>query len=320
MRRRQFITLLGGAAAWPLAARAQQADRMRRIGVLTNQPGPLLDDLRQGLLRLGYIEGKNLQFEYRFAEGREERYPALAAELVGLQVDVIVSSATPASVAAKRATSTIPIVMQSGNPIEVGIISNLANPGGNVTGVSTGPVDEAKRLELLKELVTNASRVAVLSNPTNPYCILAVKNAQLGAAALGLHLDLIEASAGIELDKGLLALSKSRSNAALVVGDPFLLSQRARIAEAMVQRRLPSMYSFRDHVVAGGLASYSPNYHQVFQLMAIFVDKIFKGAKPADLPVEQPTKFELVINLKTAKALGLDVPPALLARADEVIE
>jgi putative ABC transport system substrate-binding protein len=320
VNRRQFIPLLGGAAAWPLAARAQQSDRMRRVGVLINEPWPPLDSLKEGLQRLGYIEGKNLQFEFRFAEGHAERYPTLADDLVSLQVDVIVSSATPASLAAKNATSTIPIIMHSGNPIEAGIVSNFARPEGNVTGFSTQTAVEGKRLELLKEFGVRIARVAVLSNATNPYCVLAAENARVAATVLGLQLDIIGISTEDELDAAFRKLNASPPDAVLVIADPFLLSQRRRIGVHMMRNHLPSIYSYRDHVVAGGLVSYSTDFHDVFRRIAAVVDKIFKGAKPSDLPIEQPTKFELVINLKTAKALGLDVPPTMLALADEVIE
>ena len=320
MRRREFITLLGGAAvAWPLAASAQQA--VRRIGVLANTNWPPLEGLRQGLRKLGYIEGINLKIEYRFAQGRLDHYPALASELVQLQVEVIVTSATPATIAAKRATSSIPIVMHSGEPVDAGIVSNLARPGGNVTGMSTQAAElEAKRLELLKELIPTLSHVTVLSNPTNPYSAIAITSAQVGATSLGVKLDVAEVSAEIELDKMFSTPTNLHTDAVLVIADPLLVSQRGRIAESMVQNRLPSIYTFRDHVVSGGLISYATNYHDLFGRMAISVDKILKGVNPGELPVEQPTTFELVINLKTAKALGIDVPPTLLARADEVIE
>ena len=312
--------LLGGAAAaWPLAADAQQA--ARRIGVLANTNWPPLEGLRQGLRKLGYIEGINLKIEYRFAQGRLDHYPALASELVQLQVEVIVTSATPATIAAKRATSSIPIVMHSGEPVDAGIVSNLARPGGNVTGMSTQAAElEAKRLELLKELIPTLSHVTVLSNPTNPYSAIAITSAQVGATRLGVKLDVAEVSAEIELDKMFSTPTNLHTDAVLVIADPLLVSQRGRIAESMVQNRLPSIYTFRDHVVSGGLISYATNYHDLFGRMAISVDKILKGVNPGELPVEQPTTFELVINLKTAKVLGIEVPPTLLARADEVIE
>jgi putative ABC transport system substrate-binding protein len=320
--RRDFIALLGGATvAWPLAVGAQQPERVRRIGVLANEDWPPLDGFRTGLRGSGYIEGQNLQVEYRFAQGRADRYSILATELVQLGVEVIVTSGTPATDAAKLATTTIPIVMHSGDPIDAGIVSNLARPGGNVTGISTlAGEPESKRIELVKELIPNLSRVTMLSNPTNPYSDIAVKYARLGATALGLQLDVADISTERDIDKVLPTLSHARTEAVLVIGDPLLVSRRTQIAEFMVRNRLPSIYSFRDHVLSGGLISYSTSYHDVFRRMAGFVDKILKGANSGELPIEQPTKFELVVNLKTAKAIGLTIPESFLVRADEVIE
>src|SRR6476620_149226 len=322
MRRREFITLLGGAAlTWPFAAIAQRSAEVRRVGVLANEPWPPLEGLRDGMRALGYLDERGLHFEHRFAEGRAERYHALAAELVHLPVAAIVAWGTPASLAAKRANGTIPIVMVSGDPIAVGLVPGLAQPGANVTGLSTLAADlEGKRIELLKELLANLARVAVLSNPTNPFCIVAVKSARAAATALHLDLKVVEAAEERDLDRAFLTLSRQRPDAVLTVADPFLTSQRTRVAAFMIENRFPSMYTYREDVLAGGLISYATNYYDVFRRAAILTDKILKGAKPADLPIQQPTKFELVINLNTAKALGLDVPPTLLARADEVIE
>jgi putative ABC transport system substrate-binding protein len=321
LRRRQFIALLGGAAAWPITARAQQGERIRRISVLANELWPPLEGLRDGMRALGYIDEREVHFEYRFAQGRAERYPALAAELVRLPADAIVAWGTPASLAAKQATGTVPIVMISGDPIAVGLVPGLAHPGANVTGLSTLAADlEGKRIELLKELLANLARVAVLSNPTNPFCIVAVESARAAATALHLDLKVVEAAEEGDLDRALLTLSRQRPDAVLTVADPFLTSQRTRVAAFMIENRFPSIYTYREDILAGGLISYATNYYDVFRRAAILTDKILKGAKPADLPIQQPTKFELVINLKTAKALGLDVPPMLLARADEVIE
>jgi putative ABC transport system substrate-binding protein len=270
---------------------------------------------------LGYVDERGLHVEYRFAEGRAERYPALAAELVRLPADVIVAWGTPASLAAKQATGTIPIVMISGDPIAVGLVPGLAHPGANVTGLSTLAADlEGKRIELLKELLANLVRVAVLSNPTNPFCTVAVQNARAAATALHLDLKVVEAAEERDLDRAFLTLSRLRPDAVLTVADPFLTSQRTRVAAFMIENRFPSIYTYREDILAGGLISYATNYYDVFRRAAMLTDKILKGAKPADLPIQQPTKFELIINLKTAKALGLDVPPTLLARADEVIE
>jgi putative ABC transport system substrate-binding protein len=322
VKRRQFITLLGGAAAaWPLAALAQQSAEVRRVGVLANEPWPPLEGLRDGMRGLGYIEKQGLHLEYRFAEGSAERYPVLAAELVRLPADAIVAWGTPASLAAKQATATVPIVMISGDPIAVGLVPGLAYPGANVTGLSTLAADlEGKRIELLKELLASLARVAVLSNPTNPFCIVAVERARLAAMALHLDLEVVEAAEQHDLDRAFLTLSRQRPDAVLIIADPFLTSQRTRIAAFMGENQFPSMYTYREDVLAGGLISYATNYYDIFRRAAILIDKILKGAKPANLPIQQPTKFELVINLTTAKALRLTVPTTLLARADEVIE
>jgi putative ABC transport system substrate-binding protein len=294
---------------------------MRRIGVLVNEPWPPLEGLRQGLRELGYTEGKNLHIEYRFAEGAAGRFPALAAELVSLSVDAIVAWGTPATLAASKATGSIPIIMSAGDPVGAGLVASLARPGGNVTGLSSQTAEgEGKRLQLLKELLPNLSRVAVLSNPTNPYCLIAIQYAQRAAVGLGLSLEVANASAVSDLEEAFRTMSSGRSSAALVIADPFLAGQRALVAKLMVENRLPSIYTYHEHVVAGGLMAYSTNYHDIFRREAAFIDKIFRGTKPADLPIEQPTKFELVINAQTARILGLTVPPSLLAIADEVIE
>jgi putative ABC transport system substrate-binding protein len=223
--------------------------------------------------------------------------------------------------AAKDATGTIPIIMTSGDPVAVGLVPGLAHPRGNVTGFSTQAAElEGKRLELVNELISDASRVAVLSNPTNPYCTVAVESARRAAAVLNIQLDVVQLGRERELDQAFIDLTRVRPNAVLVVADPFLASQQARIAEFLVQHRIPSIYTYREQVTAGGLVSYATNYYELFRRAASMVDKIRKGSKAAELPVEQPTKFELVVNLKTAKAIGLVVPPALLSRADEVIE
>jgi putative tryptophan/tyrosine transport system substrate-binding protein len=321
--RRNVIALVGGGAvgAWSGAAVAETPGRLWKIGVLANESWPPLEGLREGLRDLGYVEGKSHLFVYRFAQGRAERFPSLAAELVNLPVDLIVSWGTPASLAAYQATKTIPIVMSAGDPIGAGIVSSLAHPGGNVTGMSVQMAEqEGKRLELLKKLNPSLSRVAVISNPTNPYCAIAVREAQLGATALGLQIDLLEASDSRSLEDVLPMLGRVGAEAVLVVADPFLAGERVRLADQMIKNRLPSIYSYHEHVVAGGLMTYTTNYYDVFRREGQFIDKIFKGAKPGDLPVQQPTKFELVLNLKTAKMLGLAIPPAMLALADEVIE
>ena len=320
--RRELLAALGGAAAaWPLAARAQQPGRLWKIGVLANESWPPLEGLRDGLRDLGYVEGKTHLFVYRFAQGNAERFPALASELVSLPVDVIVSWGTPASLAAHKATDTIPIVMSAGDPIGAGLVAGLARPGGNITGMSVQMAEqEGKRLELLKKLLPSFSRVAVLSNPSNPYCAIAVGEARRGATALNLQFDLMEASDARSLDAAFLTLSRIRPDAVLVVADPFLAGERVRIADEMIKNKLPSIYSYHEHVRAGGLMTYTTNYYDVFRRQGLFIDKIFKGAKPGDLPVQQPTKFDLMLNLKTAKALGLSIPESFLLLADKVIE
>jgi ABC-type uncharacterized transport system substrate-binding protein len=323
MRRREFITLLGGAAAaWPLGALGQRM-RPRRIGVLADEKWPPLDSLWQGLRELGHSEGQNLQIEYRFAAGDAERYAGFAVELAALPVDVIIALGTPAAHGAKRATTTIPIITQTGDPIAAGLVTNLAHPGGNVTGFSGQGADaEPKRLQLLKDLNTSLGRVAVLFNPKNDFSVLALESARGAAPVLGLHIDPVEVPTMSDLDHALLTLRGSKPDAVLVTADrgPLMIG-RERVATFMTENRLPSIYSFPEQVQAGGLMAYATNYHATFRKqMALMVDKVFKGANPADLPVQQPTEFELIINLKTAKAIGLDIPATLLARADKVIE
>ncbi len=318
--RREFIPLIGVAAAWPFVL-ASASERVRRIGVLANEAWPPLEGLQQGLEQLGYVKGRNLQLDYRYAEGQTEKFPALAAELVQLPVEVIVTVGTPASLAAMRATKTIPIIAQSGDPIASGLASSLAHPGGNLTGMSSQATDvEGKRLQLLKELLPDLSRVGVLANPTNPYTKFALENASRGAGILGLELEVVELSTADAVDGALQALGGLRPDAVLVIADPFLLGERRRIAEFMTQHRIPSMFTFHEHVMAGGLMSYATNYRELFRRMARVVDKVLKGANPGDLPIEQPTEFELMLNLKTARELGIEIPSGLLARADEVIE
>ena len=323
MKRREFIGLLGGAAAWPLTARAQQAvGKIVTIGVLAIEPWPPIDTFRQALNNLGYIEGKNIRFEYRYAEGYNERLPELANDLADLNVDVIVTWGTDAVLAAKQATTTIPIVMGTiGDPLGSGIVTNLARPGGNVTGSSSRAAElESKRLELLKEAVPGLSRAAILFNPTNHYMPLALQSARKGAQMLHVSLAIYEVRDTTTLDAAFVTLTKDRPDAFMVPADTFLVSQRSRIAQFAIENKLPSVYTYRQHVEAGGLIAYTPNYHDLFRRAASYVDKILKGAKPGELPIAQPTKFELVINLTTAKALGLVIPRVLLASADQLIE
>jgi putative ABC transport system substrate-binding protein len=277
---------------------------------------------RRALDALGYIEGKNVRFEYRYAKGRNERFPELANDLVGLNVDVILTWGTDAVLAAKQATATIPIVMGAiGDPLGIGIVTNLAHPGANITGFSSRAAElEAKRLQLLKELVPGLSRVAILFNPTNHYMPLALKSAQKGAQMLRVSLAIYEVHDTTTLEAALVTLPKDRPDGLLVPGDPFLVSQRSRIAQFAIENKLPSVYTFREYIEAGGLIAYTPNFDDLFRRAATYVDKILKGAKPGELPIEQSTKFHLVINFKTARTLGVSLPPSLLVRADDVID
>jgi putative ABC transport system substrate-binding protein len=324
MDRRVFLgTLAGGLFAAPLAAGAQRASKVVTIGILAIEPFPPIDSFRQRLQELGYIEGKNVSFESRYAEGRNQRFRELAEELVATRVDVILTWGTPALLAAKQATKTIPIVMGAiGDPIASGAVLSLARPGGNVTGLSSQASElEGKRLELLKELVPNLSHIAVLVNPTNrAYTTPALQHARLVAETLKVTLGVHEAYDATTLDTELDSLNRERPRALLVFADQFMVNQRRRLAQFAMKNALPSAYAFKEHADAGGLLVYATNYHDLFRRAANYVDKILKGAKPGDLPIEQPTKFELVINLKTAKALGLTIPPSLLQRADQVIE
>jgi ABC-type uncharacterized transport system substrate-binding protein len=323
VKRREFIAMLGGAAAWPLTASAQQAvGKIVTIGVLAIEPWPPINTFRQALNNLGYIEGKNVRFEYRYAKGYNERLPELANDLVGLNVDVILTWGTDAALAAKQATTTIPIVMGAiGDPLGSGIVTNLAHPGGNVTGSSSRAAElEPKRLQLLKEVVPGLSRVAILFNPTNHYMPLALQSARKGAQMLHISLAVYEVHDTTTLDAAFVTLTKDRPDAFMVPADTFLVSQRSRIAQFAIENKLPSVYTFREYIEAGGLIAYTPNYHDLFRRAASYVDKILKGAKPGELPIGVPTKFRLLINLKTARALGLTVPRRLLVGADEVIE
>ena len=320
MPRRAFLaTVAGGLLAVPLAAGAQQARKPVRIGSLgTGTP----DALRQSLREAGYVEGPNLVIEWRDAGGKPERFDDLAAELVRLKVDVIVAANPAATLAAKRVTASIPIVMvNTPDPIQLGLVASLGRPGGNITGTTTLSADvSVKQLELLKETVPRAMRIAILGNPTNPWHPLAVKGAEAAARSLAVQLQIREARGRKELDDAFAAMSRDRADAVVVLADPMIFFYRTRVADLAAKRRLPAMYGVRGHVDAGGLMSYWANQTELYQRVASYVDRILKGAAPGDLPIEQPTKFELVINLKTAKALGLTIPPSLLQRADRVIE
>ena len=326
VRSSAFVAVLAlGIFLAPLAAHAQQPARVPRIGILT--PGiserlHLFEAFRQGLRELGYVEGQNISLEFRSAEGNFERLPDLAAELVRLKVDVIAAFTTPASLAAKQATKTIPIVMGPvGDPVGTGLVASLARPGGNVTGLSLiAPELAGKRLQLLKEIVPGASRVAVLSNPTVPYTGLAVRETETAARTLGVQLQPLEIRAPEDIDRAFEAAIRGRASALTVIEDPLVLRHRVRIVALAAKSRLPAIYGFREVVEAGGLMSYAANLSDLYRPAAIYVDKILRGAKPADLPVEQPMRFELVINLKTAKALGLTIPQSVLIRVDQVIQ
>jgi len=328
MDRRTFLAGTGAVLlASPRASEAQQAGKVPRIGYLrstspSDRP-PLLDAFRQGLRELGWVEGRNIVIDYRYAEGRFDRLPDLAAELVRLKVDIIVASPTPAAAAAKNATQTIPIVMIAvTDPVGLGLIASLARPGGNVTGLSysVGPEIIGKQLELLKETVPKVRRVAILSNPANPSQPLSRRELKVAARSLGVQLQLLEAQGPNEFDGAFAAMATERVGALVVMSDSMLNSHRTRLADLAARSRLPAAYGLRENVEAGGLVSYGPSVRDLFRRSATYVDKILKGAKPADLPVERPTKFDLVINLKTVKALGLTIPQSLLGRADEVIQ
>ena len=325
MRRREFITVLGGAAAWPLAARAQQPGKLPIIGFL-GAATPVATSqwtaaFMQRLRELGWVDGRNVAIEYRWAEGRAERYTEIAAEFVRLKVDVIVTYSSPPVLAAKQATSIIPIVFATaGDPVGTDLVASLARPGGNVTGLSIqGPDLAGKRLELLREVVPGLRRLAILANVGNPAAVLEMREAQAAASTLGLIVEAAEIRRAEDIGSAFEAL-KGRTDALNVVPDPLVNANRVRINTLALGARLPTMHNFREYVESAGLMSYGPNLSDAFRRAADLVDKILHGAKPADIPVAQPTKFDLVINLTTAKALGLEVPPMLLARADEVIE
>jgi putative ABC transport system substrate-binding protein len=327
MKRREFITLIGGAASLPLAARAQPAGRVYRVGYLTiasrEQTLHLIKAFEEGLRSLGYRVGDNVAIEYRFADSQLERLPALATDLVRLGVDIIVTGTNPNTVAAMTATTTIPIVMtNSFNPVGNGLVASLARPGGNVTGFAVDTGDEifGKRLELLKDAVPNLSRIGLLWNPDVAANLARLKSTRESASALGLTLVSVEARGPDALEQAFATMGRERVQALVVLSDGMLFNNRIQIAGTALRNRLPSASTQKEYSEAGFLLTYGVDFRDLFRRSAGFVDKILKGAKPADLPVEQPTKFDLVINLKTAKALGLTVSPTLLARADEVIE
>jgi putative tryptophan/tyrosine transport system substrate-binding protein len=324
MKRRDFITLVGGAAAaWPLAARAQHAGKTWRIAFIAHVPSiiyeePLFDDLRE----LGYVEGQNIIIERRYAEGRPERFQEFAAEMVRLKADLIITTTTPAALAARNATTTIPIVIPTAiDPVGTGLIASLAHPGGNITGgaILVGEL-AAKRLQLLKEVVPNLSRTGVLWNSANPANALALRETDGAARAIGVTLQSHEVKGPKDFEVAFARMAEERLDALFVLDDALTIQYGKQIADFAMQKRLPSVFSAKDGVEAGGLMTYGPRYSEMMRRAASLVDKILRGAEPASLPMEQPTAFDLVINLKTANAIGLTVPPLLLARADEVIE
>ena len=327
MRRREFITLLGGTvAAWSIAARAQQ-QAMSMIGFVSSrapaESASHVAAFRRGLSEAGFVEGQNLSIAFRWAEGHYDRLPALAAELVNLRVALLFAAGGPPSaLAAKEATSTIPIVFSAvSDPVRLGLVPSLNRPGGNVTGMSLLNAElVAKTAQLLKEAVPAAAVIAFLVNPSGPSAEIFVKEAPATARALGIQISVLNASTEQDLDEAFASLGKLGAGGLVVPAEPFLDSQRGRIVSLAAQRGVPMIANLREYVVAGGLMSYGPSLPDLYRRAGIYVGRVLKGEKPADLPVMQPTEFDLVINLKTAKALGLDVPATLLARADEVIE
>ena len=325
MRRREFLTIASAVVMLPCTALAQKpAAKIWRLGIL--QPGappePLVDSLKERLKELGYSEGQNIAYEYRWAEGNPQRLTELAKELVDLKVDVLTTLSTPAAIAAQKATQTIPIVFTGvGDPIGSGIVSSLARPGGNITGISILATElTGKRLELLEEIVPSTSPVAMFWNDTNPGMVLRAHEAQNDAGKLGLNLQSIGVHDLISFDTAFATINSGRFNALLVLVDPFTREHRQRIVDFAAQRRVPAIYESREFVDAGGLISYGPSLPALERRSADYVDMIFKGLKPGDLPVEQPTKFEMVISMKAAKALGLTLPQSVVMRADELIQ
>ena len=326
MRRREFITLIGGsAAAWPLAARAQERPNVPRVGYLFSlaqaESRHLWEACRQGLRELGYVEGQNVFLEARWAEGKYDRLPALVAELE-LKVDVLIAAATPTNIAAKAGTGTMPVVFVAvADPVRAGLIASLARPGGRFTGLSLlTPETTGKRLQLLTEAVPNVRRVTVLLNPGNPSNFVFVEETQAAARPLDIELQLLEVRNPSDVERAFVTASAGRVQAMVVFDDPFIHSHRARIIELAVRHRLPAICGTREYADEGLLMAYGPHRPDLYRRSAVFLDKILKGAKPADIPVEQPTRFELIVNLKTAKALGLELPTALIYLADQVIE
>jgi putative ABC transport system substrate-binding protein len=319
---RRTIFLAGSAAAVVSRVAAEGSGQPRRIGILAVAPADPIDSLRGRLRELGWVEGENVEFAYRWAEDDDTRYPALVTELIALKVDIIVTWGTPAALAAKEATATIPIVMGAiGTTLDNIVVSNLARPGGNITGFSSQNVEIAGRhIGLLKDLVPGIGRVAVLSNAGNPAAVVGFRYAETAAKAAGLTLNNVQIRDASDLDTALPTLSRAHPDAVSLIADTVLLAQRRRIVEFMMESRLPAIYPYPEFAAAGGLISYSPDFVDLFRQAGTYVDKILRGTNPGDLPVQQASKFKLVVNIKTARALGLTVPHLILAQADEVIE
>ncbi len=326
IRRREFITLLGGAATWPLAVKAQQPAKVWRVGMLeTASPelnGANLSAFYKGLRELGYVAGQNLVIEYRSTDGRNERLPDFVSELIRLKVDLIVLRGTPQVLAVKNATSTIPVVMAAvANPVGLGIVADLAHPGGTITGLTSFVTEvEAKRIELLKEIVPGMRRVAAIWDSSNPTTAIQLEGQQTAARSLAIEITHLPVQNAADVSRAFEAAINERIDAIVVAIDTVTSTNRRQIVDLAARYRLPAIYASREFVDDGGLMTYGVSYPQLYYRAASFVDKILKGAKPADIPVEQPTKLELILNLKTAKALGLAIAPSVLARADEVIE
>ena len=325
MLRREFIKLLGGAmAVWPVALHAQP--KIPRVGFMGNSTAELeanlVNSFREGLREHGYQEGRNIVIEYRWADGKYERFPALVAELIAAKVNVIVTAGTPASLAVKKATTTVPLVMVAvGDPVGTGLVSSLARPGGNLTGLSSiAPDLEGKRLDLLREVVPTLSHVAVFFNSLNPFHVVSMRQAHVAARTLGIKLQQHDIRKSEDLDGAFAAIRTERPDALLILADRVFLHNRQRMMDFTEEQRLPNVNAYKELVEAGGLMSYGPSYEDMHKRAAIYVDKILKGAKPADLPIEQPSKFTFIVNLKAAKTLGVTVPPSLLTLADKVIE
>jgi putative ABC transport system substrate-binding protein len=329
IKRRKLVIALGaGALAAPFGTLAQQPAKVFRIGILGTYPptapefAHLWEAFVQGLREFGYEEGQNLAIERKFAEGKVERLPELAAELVRLNVSVIVAGGQPPPVAAKHATATIPIVMTNfSDPVGVGLVTSLSRPGGNITGLAFLTVElVGKQLQLLRETIPKVSRFAFLTNPSNPGAALQRRDAEIAARSLGLQLQVLEAQRLDELARAFAAMTRERAGAVLLPGDSLFLYYRTQIAELAIKSHLPALFAPKEFAEAGGFMSYGANLADLYRRAATYVDRILKGAKPADLPVEQPTKFELAVNLKTAKTLGIKIPQSILVRADKVIE